>query len=254
MYLLVCALALGQMPPPSPPPHDNSSGLKIVEVHSPERPKPQEISARVGELKRLASGDEKAKWELAAGTTGAEVIPDGKGGCVFSAERQGKYTLVCYVEGPCAWVVVTVGEGSPDPVPVPPQPDPAPVPPPVPPTPPVPPKPLSPLAESLLTAITKDGGYAANKEAIEQLQALVSVGIEELAKPETRFSDELAEALRKAGAVLARDRAPATRVWLNEQFRATFGTTRYFLTDDKRKEIADKLAVIHSAFREIEAR
>jgi hypothetical protein len=245
------ALSLGQpIPVPIPTPIVTP---KVAEVPAGEKPKPQEFTARVGELKRFAGGD-KAKWELAAGTVGADLVADGKGGCVFSAEAKGRYTLVCYTEGPCAWVVVTVGDGpAPGPAPVPPSPvPPAPTPPAPAPVPPAPPKPLSPGAEKLRAAVEEDGGFtAANTEALSLLAALVAAGIDELGKSDTRFTDELYDAMKKAGAALAKDKLPTAREWLTAELKTVLGTERRFITDDLRKSLGNDLAKLHAVIKEV---
>lgn len=252
-YWLLLPLVLGQpIPAPIPVPVPATTP-KVSEVPAGEKPKAQEFSARVGELKRFAGGSEKARWELKAGTVGADLVADGKGGCVFSAEAKGQFTLICYTEGPAAWVVVTVGDSPapPAPVPVPPSPvPPAPTPPA--PVPPAPPKPLSPGAEKLKAAVEKDGGFtAANAEALSLLAALVAAGIDELGKPDTRFTDELYDAMRKAGAALAKDRIPTAREWLTAELKAVLGTERRFITDDLRKSLGNDLAKLHAVIKEV---
>ncbi len=250
-YWLLLPLVLGQpihVPVPVP-----ITTPKVAEVPAGERAKPQEFTARVGELKRFAGGSDKAKWELAAGTVGADLVADGKGGCVFSAEAKGRFTLVCYTEGPCAWVVVTVGDGpAPGPAPVPPSPvPPTPTPPaPVPPA-PSPPKPLSPGAEKLKGAVEKDGGFTeANQKSLVQLTALVSAAID--AMKNAKFTDEYAEKLKEAGeTLLAKGELPAGRVWLNGEFKRIFGSERRFITDDLRKQFEEELAKLHGTMKEV---
>lgn len=230
---------------------------KVSEVLPGERAKPQEFTARVGELKRFAGG-EGSKWEISAGTVGADIVADGKGNVAFTAEKTGKYTLVCYVDGPCLWVVINVGDSPvipPAPAPVPPAPVPVPVPPvpvPVPPTPIPPPKPLSPLAEKLKLALDKDGGLTPeNKVALQSLADLVVAGIEELAKEDTRFSDDLYDALKKVGESLAKGKVANSRAWLNAELKTIFGDSRFFITDDRRKLLGNELAKLQSAFKEV---
>lgn len=254
---ILLTVSLAQIPLPIPVPTPTAVP-KVAEVPAGDRVKPQEFTARVGELKRLNGGSDKAKWELAAGTVGADLVSDGKGGAVFSAEAKGRYTLVCYTEGPCAWVVVTVGDAPPvpaPPTPVPPSPvPPAPTPtPPAPvPVPPAPPKPLSPGAEKLKAAVEKDGGFTdANREALSLLAALVAAGIDELAKSDTRFTDELYDAMHKAGETLAKDRIPTARTWLTTELKSVLGTERRFITDDLRKSLSTDLAKLHGVIKEV---
>lgn len=251
---LLLSTLFSQVPIPVQVPAPVAGVPKVVEIPAGEKAKPQEFTARVGELKRLSSGDDKAKWEISAGTVGADLVADGKGGAIFSAEKAGRYTLVCYTDGPCQWIVVTVGDALPGPVPptpVPPSPvPPAPIPPA--PVPPAPPKPLSPGAEKLKAAIEKDGGFtASNSEALTLLAALVAAGIDELGKSDTRFTDELYDAMRKAGESLAKDRIPTARTWLTAELKTILGTERRFITDDLRKSLSTELAKLHGVIKEV---
>lgn len=250
--LLTISMAQGPLVPvPNPTPI--AAVPKVEEATGEAKPKPVEFTARIGELKRLR-GVDGAKWELQAGTVGADLVADGKGGCVFSAETKGRYVLICYTDGPAAWVIVTVGDAAPVP-PVPPGPGPAPIPPgPIPVPPPVPPnpQPLSPEAQKLKAAIDKDGGLnEANKAAIELLAGLIVAGIDELNKPEARFTDDLFAAMKRAGDSLAKDRIPTARVWLTEELKKSIGTERRFITDDLRKSIGADLAKLHGVIKEV---
>lgn len=246
--LLALSIAQGPIIPiPVPTP---TAVPKVSEVAAVEKAKPQEFTARVGELKRL-KGEDGTKWELAAGTVGADLVADGKGGCVFSAEAKGRYTLVCYTAGPCAWVVVTVGDALPVPVP----PGPAPVPPaPVPPA-PIPPQPKPPLslpAERLLKAIEKDGGFTdANKKALVALEALAGEAVDFAKTTDVKFAFALATKIQEAAKTLAKDAAPNVRAWFNAELKSIVGESDYFLTDDKRKLIGESLAKLEAVFKEV---
>lgn len=236
---LILSAMLAQAPPAAATP-------KVVEVPAGERAKPQEFTARVGELKRFG-GTEGAKWELAAGTINADLVADGKGGAIFSAEAKGRYTLVCYTDGPCAWIVVTVGDAPAPPAPVPPSPvPPAPVP-------PAPKPPLSLPAEKLLKAIEKDGGLTdANRKALVSLEALCAEAVDFTAKTDIKFAFALAEKIQTAAKTLAKDAAPNVRAWLNAELKSIIGDSDYFLTDDKRKQIGESLAKVESVFKEVQ--
>lgn len=216
-----------------------------------------EIKGVRGRVVRLTS-DTAAKWALTEEHSAAELVPDsnGKDAGLYAA-ADGRYKLVATgAMGEITRVVVVIGDAPPAPVPpqpIPPSPvPPAPTPPAPVPVPPAPPKPLSPGAEKLKAAVEKDGGFTdANREALSLLAALVAAGIDELGKSDTRFTDELYDAMHKAGETLAKDRIPTARTWLTAELKTVLGTERRFITDDLRKSLSTDLAKLHGVIKEV---
>lgn len=202
--------------------------------------------------------DKASKWALVEEGQTCDLEPDSNGiHASFYAAIDGRFKVVAAsATGEITRVVVEIGDAipvPPVPVPVPPQPiPPTPVPPAPVPVPPSPPKPLSPGAEKLKAAVEKDGGFTeANREALSLLAALVAAGIDELGKSDTRFTDELYDAMKKAGASLAKDKLPTAREWLTAELRAVLGTERRFITDDLRKSLSTELAKLHGVVKEV---
>jgi hypothetical protein len=209
------ALLVSPSQAPTPP--------KVEEVVAVPAAKAEEVTARVGQLKRLRSADAKARWELKAGTVGAEIITDGQGGCAFSAEHPGQYTLVCYTTGPCTWVVVTVGPAVPGPTP------------PAPPGPVVPPKP-DPIVLAIKDGFKTDGGpTAANKLDAAKLSGLWEAGAGHCDNKDVATAGALLDQIRKvAEKELPASHLSATRKAIGEATLKLFGSPDAALTDDRR--------------------
>lgn len=224
LLLSLLTAAQAPAPPPSPAPP------KVAEVVPLPTAKPEEFTVSVGKLKRIKAEEEKARWELQAGTTGAEIITDEKGGVAFTAERPGRYTLICYSSGPALWVIITVTGSDPGPAPGPTPPGPTP------PAPPAPPRP-SPVAVALREAFAADQGDAKQKkEDAAQLAALWAEAIRLCDDKEVKTVADLLERLRKAVGMLVADRLPKTRLATAEAKRALFGTVQTPLTEERRAE------------------
>jgi hypothetical protein len=239
--VLLLATALGQSPSPSGPP-------KIAEVVVPAAVKPEEFSARVGQLKRLSSPDAAARWEIVGGTVGADLVADGKGNCSFSAERSGRYTLACYTSGPIAWVVIVVGDSRPTPGPTPPVP-----------TPPVPeptPTPADPVADSIRAAFVADPGKPYEKQQwAATLAGVWSAGADYAAEPTpgVTTTGQLVERIRSVAVAkqLSPSQLPKTRAEIARLTAAQFGTTDTPLTPETRKAAATLFTAISKALSEV---
>jgi hypothetical protein len=233
--LLVVALCLGQ--PPSGPP-------KVAEVVTPAASKPEEFTARVGQLKRLSSPDPAAKWELSPGTSGADLSPDGKGGCVFSAERPGRYTVACYTSGPIAWVTIVVGGVTP-----PPSPGPAPEPPA-----PTPEPATDPVGDAIRTAFANDSGKPyEKKQHAATLSGVWAAAAEFAGNTRVTTAGQLLDTIRKEGAEkqLAPDQLTGTRKAVGGLVGKLFPATDTPMTADNRKQAATLFTAISKALDEV---
>jgi hypothetical protein len=214
---------------------------KVAEVLPSVPTKPEEFTARVGQLKRLSSADPKAKWELAAGTAGAELLSDGKGGCVFSAERAGRYTLVCYLDGPCQWVTIVVGDAAPNPSPTPPKPEPT-------------PKPeVDSVAESIREAYARDTGKPYEKK--QWAAALAGVwlaGVKHASNDRVATAGQLVTQIRGVvGNELKPEQLAETRKAIGADLAKLFGNPDANLTPEMRTDAAKLFAKFAKTLEEI---
>jgi hypothetical protein len=230
---LLIALLLAPVQAPAPP--------KVEEVVSAPVAKAEEMTARVGQLKRVRSTDVKARWELKAGTVGAEIITDGQGGCAFTAEEPGIYTLVCYTTGPCTWVVITVEGKTPKPDV---KPDPN-----VPPQ----PKPVAPVVAAIKEAFKSDGGATVQNQAdAAALAGFWEAGVEHCDNKKVLTAGKLLDQIREqAGKALPPTRLPATRKAIGEATLKLFGSQDAELTDQSRAAAKEMFALFAKNLEEL---
>jgi hypothetical protein len=204
---------------------------KVAEVVAPAATKAEEFTARVGQLKRFASTDPKAKWELAASSQGADLTADGKGGCIFCAERIGVYTLICYTDGPVQWVQITVGAA----------PTPTPTPTPTPPKPIEPPPPFDTVAEGIRKAFEQDSGKPYEKKQWAAVLAGVwMAGAEHAANPKVKTVKQLVEEIRnEVGTQLQPNQLAESRKAIGAELQKLLASPDNDLSPDRRKQAAD---------------
>lgn len=151
---LVSVLSLAIVATPPPAAAQDPAPPKVTIGVKPEATKPLGHEAKVGELVRLAGDKPSVRWEVTPASEFADLVTDGKGGAAFTASKVGTYFVVCYDNGPAAWVRIDVCGPNPEPLPPTPMP---PVPPgPVPPGPPVPPTPPKPVGQVKKFVVVED--------------------------------------------------------------------------------------------------
>ena len=224
--LLSLAVATSQAP----------AAPKIIEVPPAEKAKPQEYTVRIGELKRLKFADEKARWELEAGTLGADIVTDGKGGVAFVAEDPGAYCLICYTDGPATWVKITVPKKTPDPNPH------------------VPPAPVvNPTAESIRAAFKDDAGtVAAKKTDAAALSGFWEAGVGFCDNATVTTAGDLIAQIRKVGdKTLPADRLTKTRKAIGDATLKLFGKPEAELTKEMRASAKELFTIFANTLEEL---